>query len=98
MPEDPADFNGVVFVDILNASSKVDLPDIWRRSYDYFMRNGYAYVGITSKYCNVESLKRFDAKRYENLKWGDKGLNEKRPQRIVLGYAGTVGRNAENSG
>ena len=36
---------------------KVDLPDIWRRSYDYFMRNGYTYVGITSKYCNVEILK-----------------------------------------
>ena len=76
MPEESADFNGVVFVDILNASSKVDLPDIWRRSYDYFMRNGYAYVGITSKYCNVESLKKFDSKRYAELEWGASSLND----------------------
>ena len=91
MPEDPSEFNGVVFVDILNASSKVDLPDIWRRSYDYFMRNGYAYVGITSKYCNVESLKRFDAKRYENLKWGDKGLNEKDRNGLFWDMLGQLG-------
>lgn len=39
-PEDPADFSGQVYVEILNASSYVDLPDTWRRSYDYFMREG----------------------------------------------------------
>lgn len=68
-PKNAADFKGAVYVDILNASSRTDLPDIWRRSYDFFMRSGYIYVGITSKDCNVASLKKFDPERYEALNW-----------------------------
>lgn len=84
-PEDPADFSGVVYVEILNASSYVDLPDIWRRSYDYFMREGCVYIGVTSKEYNnyngkmlpngnVTSLKRFDKDRYDVLDWEDNGI------------------------
>lgn len=74
-PEDPANFNGVVIVDILNASSKTDIASLWRQSYDYIMERGYAYVGITSKDVTVKSLKTFDPERYEALKWGnDNGI------------------------
>ena len=69
MPEDPAQFQGVVYVDILNASGWVDVPDLWRRGYEHFMKNGYAYVGITSKPCNVDALKRFDSDRYAQINW-----------------------------
>lgn len=70
-PESAEAFNGAVFVDILNAGSKVDVPDIWRRSYDYIMTHGYIYVGITSKDVNVSALKAFDEDRYGCLKWQD---------------------------
>lgn len=72
-PENEADFNGAVFVDILNASSKTDIASLWRQSYDYIMRSGYAYVGITSKDVTAESLKTFNEDRYGVLKWGDNG-------------------------
>ena len=69
MPEDPADFKGIVYTDILNSSSKVDLPDLWRRGYEYYMKKGFAYVGITSKDINVGALKRFNPERYNVLNW-----------------------------
>lgn len=69
MPEDPADFKGVVYVDILNASSKVDVPDLWRRGYEHYMKNGYAYVGVTSKTFNVDALHRFNPERYKTISW-----------------------------
>lgn len=73
-PENPDDFNGTVYVEILNASSGVDLPDIWRRSYEYFMREGCIYVGVTSKSGNVDALKKFDKDRYKALKWTNNGI------------------------
>ncbi len=74
-PEDVSDFNGVVFVDILNASSKTDIASLWRQSYDYIMESGYAYVGITSKDVTAASLKTFNKDRYGVLDWGsDNGL------------------------
>lgn len=74
-PKDSNDFNGVVFVDILNASSSTDIASLWRQSYSYVMENGYAYVGITSKDVTVKSLKQFNPERYKALKWGsDNGI------------------------
>lgn len=70
-PKDAADFSGVVFVDILNASSKTDIASLWRQSYDYIMEKGAAYVGVTSKDVTVKSLKTFNQDRYAALKWGD---------------------------
>ncbi len=95
-PEDMADFSGVVYIDILNASSKVDLPDIWRRSYDYYMRSGHIYIGITSKDVNVESLKRFDPERYEALTWEVDGANENGLFWDMLAQVGSTLK-AENS-
>lgn len=60
-----------VYVDILNASNCYDIEDLWRRSYLYIMENGFSYVGITSKPCNVLSLKNFDYDRYKNLNFSN---------------------------
>ncbi|MCD8371514.1 MAG: hypothetical protein LUC94_14545, partial [Clostridiales bacterium] len=84
-PIDSGDFNGKVYVEILNASSNVDLPDIWRRSYDFFMREGYIYIGVTSKEGNVNSLKRFNEDRYDALTWEDNGVIWD-----ILGQVGTA--------
>ncbi len=89
-PEDMSDFSGVVYIDILNASSKVDLPDIWRRSYDYYMRSGHIYIGITSKDVNVESLKRFDPDRYDALTWKVDGETENGLFWDMLAQVGTM--------
>ena len=61
----------MVFVDILNASSKTDIASLWRQSYDYIMEKGAVYVGVTSKDVTVKSLKTFNQDRYAALKWGD---------------------------
>ena len=101
-PEDPADFSGQVYVEILNASSYVDLPDIWRRSYDYFMREGCVYIGVTSKEYNsyggkmqangnVTSLKRFDPDRYDVLDWEDNGIIWD-----ILGQIGTMVKSSDS--
>lgn len=89
-PEDAADFNGAVYVDILNASSKVDVPDIWRRSYDFFMNSGYIYIGITSKDVNVQALKRFDPDRYHVLNWKAGGKDENGLFWDMLGQLGAL--------
>ena len=36
-PENPEDFNGKVYVDILNASDKYDNESLWRRAYGMIM-------------------------------------------------------------
>lgn len=75
-PNDPAKFNGRVYIDILNASSGVDLEDTWRRSWQYMLNNGYAYIGITSKSLTADALKKFDPQRYAEINWQVDGKNE----------------------
>ncbi|MEG1149463.1 MAG: alpha/beta hydrolase domain-containing protein, partial [Niameybacter sp.] len=71
MPENPEQFSGKVYVDILNASSGVDLEDLWRRSHDYILESGHAYVGITSKTTTIDALKKFNPERYDSLSWNN---------------------------
>lgn len=73
-PENPAAFSGAVFVEIMNASSKVDVPNLWRQGYDYIMRSGHIYIGVTSKDVTVNSLKTFNSSRYSDLEWTDNGI------------------------
>ena len=75
-PEDPSKFSGRVYVDILNASSGVDLEDTFGRSYDWYMNEGHAYIGITSKTDTINALKKFDSNRYADLNWKVNGVDE----------------------
>lgn len=75
-PTDPAKFSGRVFIDILNASSGVDLEDTWRRSWKHMMLSGDAYIGITSKSLTADALKKFDPVRYADINWKVNGKNE----------------------
>ncbi len=75
-PNDPAKFSGRVFIEILNASSGVDLEDIWRRSWKHLMLSGDAYIGITSKSLTADALKKFDPVRYADINWKVNGVNE----------------------
>ena len=75
-PSDPTRFSGRVYIDILNASSGIDLEDLWRRSWEFLLDNGHAYVGITSKSLTAKALKRFDPQRYQDLQWQVDGVDE----------------------
>lgn len=75
-PSDPTKFSGRVFIDILNASSGVDLEDTWRRSWNHMMLSGDAYIGITSKSLTADALKKFDPARYADINWKVDGKNE----------------------
>jgi len=68
-PVDISKFTGRVYFDIMNATQKYDIEDLWHRSYLWCMENGHAYVGITSKPVNVQALKNFDYNRYKSLDW-----------------------------
>ncbi len=48
-PQDPADFNGDVVVEVMNATTGVDLDILWQQSYEYFQRTGTIYVAVAAQ-------------------------------------------------
>jgi hypothetical protein len=70
-PGDPAKFSGNVVVEILNSTANFDIDRMWVNSWPFFMRNGDIYIGITSKGHVVDSLLKFDKKRYEPINWSN---------------------------
>lgn len=70
-PVDAARFNGVVVVEWLNVTSGYNLDALWQSSADAFMRQGYAYVGISAQRVGVHQaatgLKSWGVKRYASL-------------------------------
>ncbi len=68
-PVDPAKFSGNVIVEIINMSRGWDLDVLWQMQHEYILRNGDAYVGVTSKPNAVRALKQFDPTRYASLSW-----------------------------
>lgn len=63
-PDDPARFNGTVVVEWLNVSFGVDIPVDFSQSYEHFLREGYAYVGVTTQKAGADKLKSLDPARY----------------------------------
>lgn len=68
-PQDAAKFSGRVYVEILNASSGVDLEDVFRHSFEHHFSSGDIYVGVTSKNDCGEALIAFDPERYADIDW-----------------------------
>jgi hypothetical protein len=48
-PQNPADFNGTVVVEVMNATTGVDLDILWQQSYEYFQRTGAIYVAVAAQ-------------------------------------------------
>ncbi|MEV6877385.1 alpha/beta hydrolase domain-containing protein [Amycolatopsis sp. NPDC051128] len=63
-PRDPARFNGTVVIEWLNVSFGVDIPVDFSQSYEHFVREGYAYVGVTTQKAGADKLKSLDPVRY----------------------------------
>lgn len=87
-PKRQEDFSGRVYLDILNATNGYDHEDLWTRIYEWCVRNGHGYIGITSKPLNVAALKTFDYERYQSLDWS---AAKKAPQPAPLVYASIPG-------
>lgn len=70
-PADAADFNGVVVVEWLNATSGYDVEAMWYRTHEQLIREGAVWVGITAQTVTITNpnlgLKRFDPVRYGSL-------------------------------
>jgi hypothetical protein len=66
-PKDDSRFNGTAIVEPFNPSSPVDLPIMWAESYQQFISDGYAWVGVTIKPNTIKSLKKYDPARYATL-------------------------------
>lgn len=75
-PQEAARFNGVVFVEVLNATAGWDGDPIWQSTHEYLIREGAIWVGITTKPVTVDFLRdgwgrppwpARDASRYESL-------------------------------
>lgn len=48
-PANPSRFNGVVVVEWVNVTSGYNLDALWQSSANSFMRQGYAYVGVSAQ-------------------------------------------------
>ena len=70
-PADPRRFSGTVVVEIMNMTNGWDLDRMWLTSHDEYMRDGDAYVGVTSAPNTVAALKTFDPVRYAPVSWAD---------------------------
>lgn len=69
-PVNPEKFNGTVVVEWLNVSSMYDIDSDWWQLYDYLMRSGYAWVGVSAQPAGVHSptgLRKWNPARYGSL-------------------------------
>ncbi len=53
-PEDPADFNGTVFVEWLNVTGGFDAPVMFIMAHNGILREGAAWVGVTAQAVGVQ--------------------------------------------
>jgi len=60
-------FSGTVWVEPLNPTLGVDLDRMWQLHYDQIIRDGDAWIGITSKPITIVALQNFDPVRYASL-------------------------------
>ena len=84
-PVDSEDFNGTVYLEILNATAGWDGDPIWQGTHRYMTQTGAAYVGLTSKPVAINFLRD---------RWGDPEQfgkrNRERYAALSMPYFGQV--------
>ncbi len=73
-------FSGNVVIEILNASAMMDIDRMWVNTWKYLTRNGDIYIGITSKGHTIDTMKRFNPKRYALLNWDNPMPEREKPE------------------
>ena len=70
-PSDPSKFNGYVIVEWFNVTAQFELDVQWYRAAEYFVRQGYAYVGVGPQragiHANNSGLRAWSPTRYGTL-------------------------------
>jgi Alpha/beta hydrolase domain len=66
-PASASQFNGTVVIEWNNVTAGHDLDIDWFQAGDYWIRAGYAYIGVSPQRIGVEALKVWSAKRYGSL-------------------------------
>ena len=69
-PRDASRFTGNVMVELINNSRTYDWPMAWSVMFPYILESGHAYVGISIRPRGIDSMKKFNAARYEPLNFG----------------------------
>ncbi|MCD8073815.1 MAG: hypothetical protein LUF27_02050 [Lachnospiraceae bacterium] len=71
MPQSPEAFSGNVTVEIINATSFMEIDRMWILGWKEFVRRGDIYVGITSKPNTIAKMLELDQERYARLSWSN---------------------------
>lgn len=66
-PASSKNFSGNVIMEWNNVTAGVDIDFNWLGSYDYIMRSGHAYVGVSAQRVGVDALKTWSPERYGSL-------------------------------
>lgn len=66
-PASASKFNGTVIVEWTNVSQGHDHEADWFQVADHFMRNGYAWVGVSAQAVGVQALTQWSPTRYGTL-------------------------------
>lgn len=64
-PANPRKFNGTVLVEWQNVTAGYDLDALW--SHIHFLREGYAWVGVSAQRVGVDQLRAWSPTRYGDL-------------------------------
>ncbi len=75
-PVSPERFNGTVVVEWNNVTAGRDLDIDWFQAGAYFVRNGYAWIGVSAQRVGVDHLRRWSPARYGSLDVTHDGLVE----------------------
>ena len=66
-PVNASRFSGNVVVELINNSRTYDWPMAWSVLFPHILESGHAYVGISIRPRGIDSMKKFNAVRYEPL-------------------------------
>ena len=86
-PSDPRRFNGTVVVEWYNVSAGQDIDFCWGGSYEYLMREGYAWVGVSAQRVGIKQLNTWSPARYGSL---NAEASNDDPQGGTLDHGGDV--------
>lgn len=66
-PQSAENFNGVLVVEWNNVTAGRDLDIDWWQSWEYLVRNGYAFIAASSQRVGVNHLRQWNPERYGRL-------------------------------
>ncbi len=96
-PADRTKFSGVAILELMNYAGPCEKAQAgWGSCYEYYMKSGDAWIGITAKQNVIDQLKRYDPERYAPLGFPNPVPPEKRRKPISMFGPGMANGDVEN--